>query len=121
MTVGNIARAIYYKQEEPFYIYRFSWIEPIARMFHFQMNILKLFLATFWGQFEDKFLLQCLITALKQVAVSLKNTCKEFHICDNLFQTVIQANVIAFCITRPGYASIALFGFGSLIITCRYC
>ena len=109
MTVRNITRAIYCKQEEPSYVYGFSWIEPVAGMFHLQMNILKLLLTTFWGQSGDEFSLQRLAMALRRSAVSPKNTHKEFHACDDFFRTVIQANVIVLCINESGCTSSAAF------------
>lgn len=53
LTVQNITLAIYQKQEEPEILYTIGWIKPIAGLFHLQMNILKLFMFTFWGQSND--------------------------------------------------------------------
>lgn len=97
------------KQEEPCYVYGFSWIEPVAGTFHLQMNILRLFLTTFWGQSQDEFSLQRLAVALRRSAVSPKNTIKEFHACDDFFRTVVQANLIALCMNVSGCASSAAF------------
>ncbi len=47
LTVRNITRVIYQKQEEPEILYTLGWIELIAGLFHLQMNILKLFTFTF--------------------------------------------------------------------------
>lgn len=34
VTVRNITRAIYWKQDEPNALYKFSWLELIAGLFH---------------------------------------------------------------------------------------
>ncbi len=54
LTVRNITRAIYQKAEEPEILYTLGWIEPIAGLFYLQMNILKLFTFTFWGESNDE-------------------------------------------------------------------
>ena len=43
LTVRNIRRAIYRRHGEPLALNRFQYIEPIASLFHLQMNVLKLF------------------------------------------------------------------------------
>lgn len=55
MIVLNITWAIYYNQKELLYIYEFFWIKFNAGMFHLQINILKLFITTFWGQSKNVF------------------------------------------------------------------
>lgn len=47
LTVRNITRAIYQKQDEPNALYKFSWLKPIAGLFHLQMNVLRLFYISF--------------------------------------------------------------------------
>lgn len=49
LTMRPITRAIYRKQDEPNALYKFSWLEPIAGLFHLQINILSLFQISFWG------------------------------------------------------------------------
>lgn len=109
ITIQNIIWVIYYKQEKFFYVYEFFWIESVAEIFHLQMNILKLFITTFQGQSEDIFSLQRLAVALQRSKISPNNTNKEFHICNDFFQIVIQANLITLYITKLGYTNSTTF------------
>lgn len=34
MTIWNITQTMYYKQEKSSYVYRFSWIESVAKIFY---------------------------------------------------------------------------------------
>ena len=47
LTVRNITRAIYRKQDKQNALYKFSWLEPIAGLFQLQINILRLFHISF--------------------------------------------------------------------------
>lgn len=57
LTVRKMTRAIYRKQDKPDTLYKYSWLEPIAGLFHLQMNLLRLFHITFWGKSKDQYLL----------------------------------------------------------------
>lgn len=57
LTIRNVTQALYCKQDEPNTLYKFSWLEPIAGLFHLQMNLLTLFHLTFWGKSRDQYLL----------------------------------------------------------------
>lgn len=50
LTMHNIIREIYSHQEKLHLIKRFQFIKSIAKLFHLQMNILKLFLYTTWDK-----------------------------------------------------------------------
>ncbi len=59
LTVRNVTRAIYLRQKELRLIERFQFIEPIAGLFHLQMNVLKLILDITWGKKGDRRSLAC--------------------------------------------------------------
>lgn len=58
LTIRNVIRALYRKQDEPNTLYKFSWLELIAGLFHLQMNLFRLFYMTFWGKSRDQYSLQ---------------------------------------------------------------
>ena len=75
LTVQNIPQAIYQKAEKPEILYTLGWIEPIAGLFYLQMNILKLFIFTFWGESNDKcFFLRFNITLRRKVHKDVKDS-----------------------------------------------
>lgn len=104
VTVKNITRAIYRKQDELNPFYKFSWVEPIASLFHLQINALRLFHITFWGRPSDKYSLQRFHAVLSRKGVTQK--VKDFHACDEFFRTVIHAHVIALCMHHLGLIKI---------------
>ncbi len=104
LTVRNVTRAIYWKQNEPDKLYRFSWVEPIAGLFHLQMNLLRLFFITFWGKSNDHYSLQRFHNVLVRKGISKK--VKDFHACDNFFRTIVQAYIIALCMHHQSFTKI---------------
>lgn len=50
LTIRNVTCTIYQKQNKPDTLYKYSWLEPIAELFHLQMNLLRLFHITFWSK-----------------------------------------------------------------------
>lgn len=87
LTIRNVTQALYYKQDEPNTLYKFSWLEPIAELFHLQMNLLRLFHMTFWGKSKDQYSLQRFHVVLVQKRVNME--VKNFHACDNFFEAII--------------------------------
>ena len=47
LIIKNVIQALYCKQDKENTLYKFFWLEPIARLFHLQMNLLRLFYMTF--------------------------------------------------------------------------
>lgn len=92
LTLRNITRVIYCKQEEPTHLYFFDWIELITRLFNLQINILKLFIAIFLRKTGDLYFLQKLSIALGGDLISIDT--KDFYTCNNFSQIFTQANVI---------------------------
>ena len=50
LTVRNVMRAIYRRQEHSEPIHSFSYFEPVAGLFHLQMNVLKMLMPVFEGR-----------------------------------------------------------------------
>lgn len=48
LTVCNVTKVIYCKQTNVLGLYKFDKIEPIARFFYLQMNVLTLLHTFFW-------------------------------------------------------------------------
>ncbi len=99
LTIRNITQAIYQKQEEPEILYMLGWIEPIAGLFHLQMNILKLFTFTFWGESNDECSLSRFSIALRR---KVHKDVKDFHSNNDFFRTIIHSHIIALCMHKLG-------------------
>lgn len=98
LTVHNITRAIFWRVGEERAIDNFQFIEPVAGMFHLQINVLKLFLGATWGAPGNSVSLARFQKALSQVGVT--KDAKDFHVCDNFFRTVVMSLVIALCMQK---------------------
>ena len=106
LTVRNITLAIYQKLEEPKILYIMGWIEPIAELFHLQMNILKLFTFTFWGQSNDECSFPRFSIALKR---KIHKDFKDFYSNNDFFHIILYFHIIAFCMHKSGRAKFDLF------------
>lgn len=107
LTVRNMRRAIYRRQREPHPIHSFQFAEPIAGLFHLQMNLLRLLLNALWGQKEDRISL-----ARFKMGLGRQNAtrdAKNFHASDDFFRTVIKAFVIALCMHGAKCADLRSF------------
>ncbi len=107
LIMRNVIRAIYRRQEELRPIKRFQFIEPIAELFHLQINVLKLFLGTTWGKTGNWISLAHFQQALSQKRAT--RDLKNFHAFDNFFQTVVTSFALALCMQETSYSEIPEF------------
>ena len=66
---------------------RFDWVEPVAGLFHLQMNVLKILLHVFESEVRR--------FAVMLRRQSVTKEIKDFHTCDDFFRTLAQGYVIA--------------------------
>ena len=98
--------AIYQKQEKPEILYTMDWIEPIAGLFHLQMNILNLFTFTFLGQSNDECSLLRFSIALRR---KVHKDVKDYHSNNEFFRIIIHSHIIALCMHESGCAKFDSF------------
>lgn len=106
MTVRNCRRAIYRRQDEPLPSARFHWLEPVAGLFHLQMNFISMLFGKFWGIPGNIVSLNRFAGILKRKYISKAAENGNFHHSDNFFRTVIEAMVITLYINAVGCQSI---------------
>ncbi|KAA8913110.1 hypothetical protein FN846DRAFT_886795 [Sphaerosporella brunnea] len=94
LTVRNVTRAMFRRSVEPEPLMRFGWVEPIAGLFHLQMNVLKLIFGVFEGEAADPGSLKRFSTILRRKGVS--KDIKDFHACDDFFRMVLEAYILAY-------------------------
>jgi hypothetical protein len=94
LTVRNVTRAMFRRSVEPELLMRFGWVEPIAGLFHLQMNVLKLLFGVFDGEAAHPGSLKQFSTILRRKGVN--KDIKDFHACDDFFRTVLEAYIIAY-------------------------
>lgn len=109
MTVRNCKRAIYLQQDELRPMPRFHWIEPIAGLFHLQINMLSLFFDKFWGMAGSTIGLERFSGILKCKYINQAALTKNFHHLDDFFQTVIEALTMTLCMHVAGWQTINTF------------
>ena len=109
LTVRNCRRAIYRRQgvDQPFL--RFHWLEPVAGLFHMQINFLSMLFNRFWGVAGDIVSLNRYAGILKQKYIKKDADNSHFHHSDDFLQTVIEALVIALCIHSAKCSTIDSF------------
>lgn len=95
ITIKNSTRAICRRQGEYEQSMKFSWLEPIACLFHLHMNFQSLLFEKLWGVSRDVISLNRLHGILHRTKVD--KVAKHFHHCDDFFHTVIEAPVVALC------------------------
>ena len=109
MTVRNCRRAIYRWQDELRPTARFHWIEPVAGLFHLQINVLALFFDKFWGTTGNIVGLDRFNGILKRKHITRAALTKNFHHSDDFFRTVIEALVVCLCMHVAGCQTIDQF------------
>lgn len=109
MIVKNCRRAIYWRQDELRPMPRFHWIEPIAGLFHLQINMLSLFFDKFWGMAGSIVGLERFSGILKCKHINQAALTKNFHHLDDFFRTVIEALIVTLCIHVTGCQTIDTF------------
>ncbi|MCJ1346581.1 hypothetical protein MMC31_004799 [Peltigera leucophlebia] len=97
LTVRNVTRAIFRRQEELRSIDRFQFIEPIAGLFYLQMN----------GKKGDRISLARFQQALSRKGAT--RDAKNFHASDNFFQTVVTGFALALCMQETLCSEIPKF------------
>ena len=107
LTVRNVRIAMYQCTGEVTELDTFKWLEPIAGLFYLQMTVLKTFLQILWGKSRDASSLSRCHDALRRPKVF--KDMKNFYACNDFFKTVIDANVIAFCITSARCKNISIY------------
>ena len=73
---------------------RFGWVEPVAGLFHLQMNVLKMLMHAFeGGPAGQSFGVRRFTSMLRQQGVS--KDVKDFHACDEFFRNLGDGYIIA--------------------------
>jgi hypothetical protein len=102
LTVRNVTRAMFRRLVEPDPLMRFGWLEPIAELFHLQMNVLKLLFRVFEGDAVDPGSLKRFSTILRRKGVSKE--IKDFHAWDDFFRMVLKAYILVYYQHHAGAA-----------------
>ncbi len=106
MTIRNCRHAIFRRQDELSPLNKYSWLEPMAGLFHLEMNFLSMLFGKFWGVAGDMVSLNRYHDILKQKYVSKTADNNNFHHFDDFFRTVIEAMVVTLCIHTTGCSTI---------------
>ena len=80
---------------------RFDWVEPVAGLFHLQMNMLKMLLHVFEGEpAGESFGVRRFATMLRRHGVT--KDVKDFHACDDFFRTLAEGYIVAIYMHTTG-------------------
>ena len=109
LIVRNSRRAIYWRQGEHLPFPRFYWLEPVARLFHLQMNFLSMLFDRFWGVAEDIDSLNRYAGILKRKYITKVADNNHFHHFDDFLQTVMETLIITLCMHSAGCSTIDFF------------
>lgn len=109
LTIRNSRRAIYRWQDELLPLPRFHWLEPVAGLFHLQINVLFLLFGKFWGVAGSIVGLDHYNGKLKRKYIAKAAQTKYFHHSDDFFRTVIEALVVSLCMHTAGRQTIHAF------------
>lgn len=85
----------------------FKWLELIAYLFHLQMTVLKTFFQILCGKSRDTSSLNWCFDTLRRPKIS--KDMKNFYLCNDFFKTVIDVNMVAFCITSTRCKDINIY------------
>lgn len=105
LTVRNVARAIRRRVEHIQRIHNFGFIEPIAGLFHLQMNVLKMLMDTFEGACGEPGSLSTFLAILRRKGISKE--IKDFHACDEFFNQVLDAHILARLMLETGTTTLS--------------
>ncbi|MCJ1269238.1 hypothetical protein MMC22_009128 [Lobaria immixta] len=92
LTIRNSTLAIFRREDEYTPFMKFSWLEPIADLFHLHMNFQSMIFEKLWGVPGEVIFLNRLHGILKQKNVD--KAAKDFHHCDDFFRTIIGASLV---------------------------
>lgn len=93
LTVRNVTRTIFRRQEHSQTIHNFSCFEPIAGLFHLQMNAMKMLMHAFEGSQTDPGSLVRFTALLRRKSVG--KDVKDFHGCNEFFNHVFDRHILA--------------------------
>lgn len=105
LTVRNVMRAIYRRQEHCEPIHSFSYFEPVAGLFHLQMNTLKMLMHVFEGSRTDPGSLLRFASLLRRKSVGKE--VKDFHGCNEFFNHVFDGHLLALVMKEVSAGSLA--------------
>lgn len=94
LIIRNARRAIYWRQDELLPLPRFDWLEPVAGLFHLQINVLSVFFDKFWGNASSIVDLDHYNGILKRKYISKTAKTKYFHHSDEFLRFVIEALIV---------------------------
>jgi hypothetical protein len=100
LTVRDITIAKYLRVRDIGPFEQFTWIEPIAGLFHLQMNVLKMLMHIFEGGIMDPASLQRFRFLFGREGVDKE--VKDFHACDEFFRNVSDAHILALFMHQHG-------------------
>ena len=106
MTICNCQRAIFWRQAKLPPLNKYFWLEPVAGLFHLQMNFLSLLFEKFWEIAGDLVSFNWYYGILKRKNLTKKADNKNFHDSDDFFCTIIEAMVLILCIHTAGCLTI---------------
>ncbi|WP_375449348.1 hypothetical protein [uncultured Nostoc sp.] len=109
LTVRNSRCAIYRRQGEHLPSSRFQWLEPVARLFHLQMNFLSMLFDWFWDIAGDIVSLNRYAGILKQKYITKAADNNHFYHSDDFLRTVMEALIITLCMHPAGCSTIDSF------------
>ncbi len=109
LTVRNCRRTIYRWQGVDQSSLRFHWLEPVAGLFHLQMNFLSMLFDRFWGVAGDIVSLNRYASILQRKYIKKDADNNHFHHSDDFLRTLIEVLVIALCIHSAQCSSIDSF------------
>ena len=105
LTIRNAVRAIYRRQEHHEAIHNFSYFEPVAGLFHLQINALKMLMHVFEGNRSDPGSLSRFAALLHRKSVG--KDVKDFHGCNEFFNHVFDGHLLAMLMKEVKAASIS--------------
>lgn len=104
LTVRNVVQAIYRRHEHREAIHNFSYFEPVAGLFHLQMNALKMLMHAFEGSRTDPGSLSRFAALLRRKSAG--KDVKDFHGCNEFFNHVFDGHLLAMVMKEIKVSSI---------------
>ncbi len=95
LIVRNCRRAIYWRKSVDQPSLKFYWLEPVAGLFHLQMNFLSMLFDRFWGVANNIISLNRYADVLKRKYIKKNINNNHFYHFDDFQQMLIEGLVIA--------------------------
>lgn len=102
MTVQNCRCAKYRQQDELLSLDRFHWLEPVAGLFHLQMNLISILFGKFWVVVGGVVSLNWYSGIPKRKHITRQTNNNNFQQTDDFFRIVIKAMVVVLYIRVAG-------------------